>query len=89
MFLIAAAVATAAISPAVAQNVSSSNGFKVGVFAGCDNVNLKYDGESGSKGGFLYGVTAGYDVNLGGAAVVGLELKVAIAPSRKAARSMA
>ncbi|KXU30675.1 hypothetical protein A0J57_20010 [Sphingobium sp. 22B] len=39
---------------------------------GYDKVRLSLDGEHGSKDGFLYGLTAGYDFDLG-TAVIGLE----------------
>ncbi len=58
--------------PAYAQESRDLGGFKVGVVAGYDSTRLSLDGESGSKDGLLYGLSAGYDFDLG-SAVVGVE----------------
>lgn len=60
--------------PAQAQEASNFGGFKLGVVAGYDKVSLEYEDVSASDDGVLYGVTAGYDLDLGNA-VIGLELE--------------
>ena len=74
-FLIAAVAASAIATPAFAQDASNFGGPNVGLIAGYDSYKVKFDGESGSKSGFQYGLTAGYDLNLGGG-LVGLEAEV-------------
>lgn len=59
---------------AQAQQAGNFGGAKLGVLAGYDNVNLEYADLDGDDDGVLYGVTAGYDVDLG-SAVIGLELE--------------
>jgi outer membrane immunogenic protein len=61
-------------TPAHAQDADNFGGFKLGVVAGYDKVSLEYEDVSASDDGVLYGVTAGYDVDLGNA-VIGLELE--------------
>lgn len=75
--LLVSALATCVFSvPAYAQDDVSLGGAKVGIVAGYDSVELSLDGESGSKGGLVYGLTAGYDFDLGNA-VVGVEAELA------------
>ncbi|MEC3910757.1 porin family protein [Sphingobium sp. CR2-8] len=57
-----------------AQEAGNFGGFKLGVVAGYDKVSLEYEDVSASDDGVLYGVTAGYDLDLGNA-VIGLELE--------------
>lgn len=74
--MITAALATTLFAvPAHAQDSSGLAGFKLGAVAGYDSVKLELDGESGSKGGFAYGLTASYDVDLGGA-ILGIETEI-------------
>lgn len=73
--LLPAAIAAVAIAtPAAAQETSNFGGVKLGVLAGYDNVRLEYEGMGADDDGVLYGVTAGYDMDLG-SAVIGLELE--------------
>ena len=75
--VILTALATCVVSvPAYAQDDTSLGGAKMGVIAGYDSVKLSLDGESGSKGGLVYGLTAGYDFDLGNA-IVGVEAELA------------
>jgi len=68
-------LATAAIAaPAYAQEQSNFAGAKIGAVVGYDNVTLEYEDLDADKDGFLYGVTAGYDMDLGGA-IIGAELE--------------
>ncbi|MDI1297343.1 MAG: porin family protein [bacterium] len=69
-----AAVAVAMAAPAYAQEPSNFGGAKVGAILGYDNVSLEYDNFDDHDEGVMYGVTAGYDVDLG-TAVIGLELE--------------
>jgi outer membrane immunogenic protein len=66
--------AGAVAAPAQAQEASNFGGFKLGVVAGYDKVSLEYEDVSVHDDGVLYGVTAGYDLDLG-SAVIGLELE--------------
>jgi outer membrane immunogenic protein len=75
LIIASVAIATALVSPAVANEASNFGGFKVGVVVGYDNVALKADGESANKGGFVYGATGGYDYDLG-KVVIGAEAEV-------------
>ena len=79
------ALATCVISvPAYAQDGSSLGGAKIGVIGGYDSVKLSVDGDSASKGGFVYGLTAGYDFDLG-KAVVGIEAELADSTAKEKA----
>lgn len=61
---------------AVAQEASKFEGAKVGVLAGYDNFRVKeQELGSGSKDGFLYGITAGYDYSLG-SVIIGAEAEL-------------
>lgn len=81
--IIAATVATVAVATqAHAQEASNFGGAKIGAVVGYDKVRLKLDGESGSKDGVLYGVTAGYDFDLG-SAVVGIEAEATDASTKE------
>ncbi|ANU07497.1 outer membrane protein [Paraurantiacibacter namhicola] len=55
-------------TPAMAQDGE----FSIGVLAGADNVKVK---DGGSETDVMYGVTAGYDFNLEGGLVVGLQVE--------------
>lgn len=70
--LITTAALIAISAPAYAQEASNFGGAKVGAVVGYDKVRLEVEDEGGSKDGFLYGVTAGYDFDLG-TAIVGIE----------------
>jgi outer membrane immunogenic protein len=85
-----AAVALAAISaPAYAQDASNFGGAKIGAVIGYDRVRLEVEDEgSGSKDGFLYGVTAGYDLDLG-TAVIGVEGEFADASTKETVGDLA
>lgn len=84
-----AATALAAISaPAHAQEASNFGGAKIGAVIGYDKVRLEVEDESGSKDGFLYGVTAGYDFDLG-SAVVGIEGEFADATTKETVGDLA
>lgn len=74
-FMIAAAAASAIATPAFAQESGNFSGPNIGVVAGFDSYKIKLDGDSGSKSGFQYGLTAGYDLNVGGG-VVGVEAEI-------------
>lgn len=72
-FLFAVTALTAMAAPAYAQEEASPfAGAKIGAVVGYDKVRLEVEDEGGSKDGFLYGVTAGYDFDLG-TAIVGIE----------------
>lgn len=71
-------------SPAYAQDDTALGGAKIGVIAGYDSVKLSVDGDSASKGGFVYGLTAGYDFDLG-KAVVGIEAELADSTAKEKA----
>ncbi len=73
--LFAAAALAAVAAPAYAQEASNFSGFKVGATVGYESVNLSYDDLDDSKGGVLYGLTAGYDYDLG-TLVIGVEGEV-------------
>ena len=72
---IAAVSLVALTAPVSAQEVSNFGGAKVGAMVGYDKVRLEYESLDGSKDGFLYGLTAGYDVDFG-TAVIGIEGEV-------------
>lgn len=81
--LLPVALATVAIAtPAAAQESSNFGGVKLGVIAGYDNVRLEYEGLGVDDDGVLYGVTAGYDMDLG-SAVIGLELEASDSTTRQ------
>ncbi|MET0249759.1 MAG: outer membrane beta-barrel protein [Sphingobium sp.] len=85
MFKTAAALmvtAAATIAPAIAQEASNFGGAKVGLTVGYDNVSLEYENLDADKDGVLYGVTAGYDMDLG-RAVIGVELEAADASTKQ------
>jgi len=87
--LIAAATLTAISAPAYAQEASNFGGAKIGAVIGYDKVRLESeDFGSGSKDGFLYGVTAGYDFDLG-SAVVGIEGEFADATTKETVGDLA
>lgn len=77
IIVLASVVAATLSAPAFSQVTSEDTigGAKVGLVMGYDDFSIKYDGERGSKSGFLYGVTVGYDYNVG-SAIVGLEAEV-------------
>ncbi|MFC3441925.1 outer membrane protein [Sphingobium rhizovicinum] len=66
--------ASVAIAPAQAQEAGAFGGFKLGVVAGYDKATLEYADLDTNEDGVLYGVSAGYDMDLG-SAVIGLELE--------------
>jgi outer membrane immunogenic protein len=68
----AALSASLIATPAFAQNEDSKTGAWMGIVGGVDSVSIAVSGESGSEEGFVYGLAAGYDVDLG-SAVVGIE----------------
>ncbi|MDN3645135.1 porin family protein [Pontixanthobacter aestiaquae] len=70
--LTAAAIAVVGATPALAQDSDDATGARVAIITGIDSVNI----EDGSEEDILYGVTAGYDFDLGGA-VVGIEAEYA------------
>jgi outer membrane immunogenic protein len=74
--LIATAALSAVSAPAFAQEASNFGGAKIGAVVGYDKVRLEALGDDGSKDGFLYGVNAGYDFDLG-TAVIGIEGELA------------
>lgn len=80
--ILVALSACAISAPAYAQDDASLGGAKVGVVAGYDSVKLSDPGSSVSKGGFAYGLTAGYDFDLGNA-VVGIEAELADSTAKK------
>ena len=82
--LIATAVLTAISAPAFAQEGSNFGGAKIGAVVGYDKVRLEALGDSGSKDGFLYGATAGYDFDLG-YMVVGFEGEIADSTTKERA----
>lgn len=55
-----------------AQSDSNFGGAKVGIVAGYDNVTADLAGESDSDDGFLYGINASYDFDLG-SVIAGIE----------------
>src|SRR5690606_36908871 len=71
------AVALSTLSaPAFAQDTSDLGGVKIGAVVGYDIVRLEAEGEGGSRDGFIYGATVGYDVDLG-RAIIGVEAEIA------------
>lgn len=87
--LIATAALAAVSAPAFAQEASNFGGAKVGAVIGYDKVRLEVeDLGNGSKDGFLYGVTAGYDFDLG-TAVIGVEGEFADATTKETVGDLA
>ena len=87
--LIATAALAAGSAPAFAQEASSFSGAKVGAVIGYDKVRLEVeDLGNGSKDGLLYGVTAGYDFDLG-TAVIGVEGEFADATTKETVGDLA
>lgn len=82
---ILAAASAFVATPALAQE--DMGGVKVGVMAGYDNVKMKLDGVSDSKSGIAYGVTAGYDYDLG-SAILGIEAEFADATTKQKDRDV-
>jgi outer membrane immunogenic protein len=66
----AALAATATAAPALAQDSDNMTGVRVAVVTGIDAVDIE-----GTEEGLLYGISAGYDFDLGGA-VLGLEAEL-------------
>ncbi|WP_427963449.1 outer membrane protein [Altererythrobacter sp.] len=64
---------TAMASPALAQD-GGTGGFKAGVVMGADSVRVSDGTEKAKKSSLLYGVTAGYDADLGGG-ILGVEVE--------------
>jgi outer membrane immunogenic protein len=71
--ILGAAAAALFASPAMAQE-SDVGGFRIGVLVGLDSVSLDDGSGSSSESDIMYGVTAGYDADVGGA-VVGVEVE--------------
>lgn len=78
---IAALAAAAVATPAFAQD----NSIEVygGVLAGYDNVKLKALGDSGSKGGFVYGGVLGAQSDLGDNTLIGIEAEITGATTKE------
>ncbi|GAA4643534.1 hypothetical protein GCM10023115_14940 [Pontixanthobacter gangjinensis] len=70
-FSMAAIAASAIATPALAQDSDNVSGARVAIITGIDAVDI-----DGTEEGLLYGITAGYDFDLGGA-VVGVEAELA------------
>lgn len=68
-----AALATLS-TPAMAQEATSIGGLKIGLVGGYDRVELKGGDSKMSGEDFVYGVTAGYDIQSGNA-IVGAEVE--------------
>lgn len=66
----AAIAATTIATPAMAQDSDDNTGARVAIVTGIDAVDI-----DGTEEGLLYGITAGYDFDLGGA-VVGVEAEL-------------
>lgn len=66
----AAIAATTIATPALAQDSDDNTGARVAIVTGIDAVDI-----DGTEEGLLYGITAGYDFDLGGA-VVGVEAEL-------------
>ncbi len=79
--LLAAPVALGAAVPAMAQDVPTYSGGRVGVITGVDRVRANGDG----KTGVLYGIDAGYDIQSASGAVFGIEGEVADASTKTCA----
>lgn len=79
--LIATAAAVVTLAPAHAQEASNFGGAKIGALVGYDKVRVEYEGDHGSKDGLLYGLTAGYDFDLG-TAIIGIEGEVSDATTK-------
>ncbi len=62
-------------APAAAQEATDNSGFFVGLVAGLDVINVDDGATDASEEGLVYGVTAGYDVDTGGA-LIGVEVEV-------------
>lgn len=75
-FLAAVAFTSVIATPALAQSDSSFSGFNLAVLGGYDSVRLSDGNNSESKGDFMYGVSLGYNADLG-SAVVGIEAEIA------------
>lgn len=87
--LIATAALSAVSAPAFAQEASNFGGAKIGAVIGYDKVRLETeDFGNGSKDGFLYGITAGYDFDLG-TAVIGVEGEFADATTKETVGDLA
>lgn len=77
-----AAIAAATFSTSANAQEATLTGAKIGIVAGYDDYAISYEGEKiGSKSGFHYGLTAGYDFDLGGA-IAGIEAEVADATTK-------
>jgi Opacity protein and related surface antigens len=74
--LTSVAVASMAITPAVAQDDQSFSGLSLAVLGGYDSVRLSDGTDSSSKDNVMYGVSIGYNADLG-SAVVGIEAEIA------------
>ncbi|EZP65394.1 Opacity protein precursor [Sphingomonas paucimobilis] len=85
--LIATAALTAFSAPALAQEATNFGGAKIGAVIGYDKVRLEALGDDGSKDGFLYGVNAGYDFDLG-TALVGIEGELADSTTKEGAEDV-
>lgn len=71
LFLATAALASLS-TPAFAQDEASIGGVKIGVVGGYDRVELAFEDDKIDNDGFVYGVTAGYDLQSGNA-IIGVE----------------
>lgn len=61
-----AALAIGVSTPAMAQDDQGFGGLKVGVIGGYDHITVQPGGEKSTKGGFTYGGTVGYDLDVNG-----------------------
>lgn len=64
--LLAAIAAVGISAPAMAQDDKGFGGLKVGVIGGYDHITVQPNGDKRTKGGFTYGGTVGYDVDVNG-----------------------
>ena len=73
VFILAAAFASA---PAMAQDSDDNGGVFIGAVAGLDVANIDGPFGDSAEEGFVYGLTAGYDLDMGDA-LIGVEVEVA------------
>lgn len=68
----AAAMGAALATPALAQSQAPFSGPRVELLAGWDHLNA-HDGNGSGRDGLTYGGAIGYDANLGGSTILGIE----------------
>lgn len=87
LVFVAAVVAAVSALPAYAQDASNVGGAKIGAVVGYDKARVKLYDEFGSKDGILYGVTAGYDYDMG-KVVIGIEGEISDSSTKDSIQSL-